>query len=162
VLTNNDRRVGVLVACFAATLYLALLVAAFGIISLVTDAEVIVGPSRGLFLGPAMVAATVVAVLLEFVVSARFRPAVTSRVSVVRAISIGLVAYLSYLVAGGVLVAVGTGTVAAAVFVGQIALTPFAAAVAILATLTTIVSEVAIAYRSRNRDRPRWPWERDI
>ncbi len=158
-----DRRFRVLVASFSATLYLALLIAALGLIGLITNSEVIAGPSRGPLLGPAMVAAAVSAMLVGCVRASRTARAETRRISVTRAIVVGLVAYLSYVLVGGVAVAIGAGSaVAGVVFVSEIVVTPFSVSVGILATVATIMFEVAIDYRMRHDDRPRWPWERHI
>ncbi len=160
---NNERRFGVLVACFAATLYLALVVATFGLVGLFTDREVLAGPPHGPLLEPTMVAAAALAVFIECVFMSRIRAGATLGVSLVRSIAVGFVAYLVYLVTGGIVVGVSAGGVmSGVVFIGEIALTPFAAAIGIIATVTTILFAAAIAYRARNDYRPRWPWERDI
>ena len=65
--TMNDqlRRSAWVVAAFSAAGYLALIVCAYGFVSLFTDAEVIASPDAGLLVGPAIVAAAVIALLLH-------------------------------------------------------------------------------------------------
>ena len=56
---RDDRAYAAVVAVFATFLYLALVVAAFGLISLATDTEVISDPSAGPLVGPVMTGAAV-------------------------------------------------------------------------------------------------------
>ncbi|WP_448005879.1 DUF6121 family protein [Agromyces bauzanensis] len=145
------------VAGFATALYLALVVAAYGFVSLLTDAEVISSEDAGRLVGPAIVGASALALLLhlgralghpERVLAATLLAAVWAWAAAV------VVAIVGY--------AIATGTLLASLIFGLgfgvgwfgLLIPAFAALVAWLALL------VARA-QSGGVERPRWPWERD-
>ncbi|HKH07380.1 MAG TPA: DUF6121 family protein, partial [Agromyces sp.] len=59
------------VAAFSAALYLALVVCAYGFVSLLADIEVVASGSAGPLVGPAIVAAAVAALLLHLAATLR-------------------------------------------------------------------------------------------
>ena len=133
--------------------FVALVVAAFGIASLLTESEVIAAPGLGPLpgvIGVAAAAAALTAVLL---------PALGARhPSFLTALWVAIAAYLAYL--AGVWLSAVIGGVDAAVAGGaveRLALGPWGLIVAIAAA---VCAWCAIAVRRTRGGRPRWPWER--
>ncbi|MBM7829589.1 hypothetical protein JOE59_000294 [Agromyces cerinus] len=67
----DPRRTAWIVAAFAAALDLALVVCAYGFVSLFTGVEVVVDLEAGLFVAPAAIGASVIALLLTLAVTLR-------------------------------------------------------------------------------------------
>lgn len=145
------------VAAFATALYFALVIAAYGFVSLITDAEVISSEDAGLLVGPAIVGASVLAVLLHLGRALRHpeRVAAGTLLAAVWAwVAAVVVAIVGY--------AIATGTALASLIFGLgfgvgwfgLLIPALAAVVAWLAFLVTGAQAGGI-------ERPRWPWERD-
>jgi hypothetical protein len=158
---REERAYAIVVACFAAGLYLAVLVAAFGLISLGTDTEVIPDRSAGPLVGPIM-AGVAVAVLLVLLIRTGIRvPGEQQRIAPLNALGAGLACYLAYCLTGGVAGALATGDLLhfALFAAGQLA-SPYAIAVGVAAVVVMLLYQLVLVGRFRQRGRPRWPWER--
>jgi len=158
---REERAYAIVVACFAAGLYLAVLVAAFGLISLGTDTEVIPDRSAGPLVGPIM-AGVAVAVLLVLLIRTGIRvPGEQQRIAPLTALGAGLACYLAYCLTGGVAGALATGDLLhfALFAAGQLA-SLYAIAVGVAAVVVMLLYQLVLVGRFRQRGRPRWPWER--
>lgn len=157
---REERAYAIVVACFAAGLYLAVLVAAFGLISLGTDTEVIPDRSAGPLVGPIM-AGVAVAVLLVLLIRTGIRvPGEQQRIAPLTALGAGLACYLAYCLTGGVAGALATGDLLhfALFAAGQLA-SLYAIAVGVAAVVVMLLYQLVLVGRFRQRGRPRWPWE---
>ena len=157
---REERAYAIVVACFAAGLYLAVLVAAFGLISLGTDTEVIPDRSAGPLVGPIM-AGVAVAVLLVLLIRTGTRvPGDQQRIAPLNALGAGLACYLAYCLTGGVAGALATGDLLhfALFAAGQLA-SLYAIAVGVAAVVVMLLYQLVLVGRFRQRGRPRWPWE---
>ncbi|QEO15139.1 hypothetical protein FLP10_12480 [Agromyces intestinalis] len=153
--SRNDAWV---VAGFAAALDLALVVCAFGLVSLATDAEVVGDPAVGVLVGPLSIGASVAAVLV--VLGFRLRRPERLGGTVLLAALAAWAALVVVAIAGHALST--TGSVAASVVFG------FAFGIGWFGVLVPVIAAVAASFavlvargRAAGMDRPRWPWERD-
>ena len=158
---QNFPRYAATVAVFATVLYAALVIAAFGLISLYTDRDVIDDPTVGPVVGPVM---TGVAVLIVFVTLLGIALGVreeNQRISLGVAFLVGFGAYFFFAVAGAILVGAGTGDPFGFIsFLARQLLSPFGAAAGVLAFIIAILFMWVLASRVGNKGRPRWPWEK--
>ncbi|MCD2441640.1 DUF6121 family protein [Agromyces sp. SYSU K20354] len=151
------RRSAWVVAAFAAAGYLAFVVCAFGFVSLFTDAEVIASPDAGLLVGPAIVAAAVVALLLHLGRALR-RPQRMAGPVLLAA----LWTWLAALVVAVVGYSLATGTALASMLFGLgFAVGWFGLLIPALAALVTSFAVLVSRGEQGGARRPRWPWERD-
>jgi len=139
---------------YTAAGYVALVIAGFGVTSLLTDAEVIAVPGLGAMPGAAGVAASTVAFVVAtwFAVRAE-RPSYGAVAAVVPAV------FLSHL--AGVWVGAllsGTDPARATAAVGAFATSAFAM---VLVASAFVCGWAAVALVRTRASRPRWPWERD-
>lgn len=160
---RDDRTYATVIAFFAAGLYLALVVAAFGLISLATDTEVVADPSVGPLVGPAMVGAATLMLLIFLVVLGTRVPADRQRVSPAVALGVGVACYAVYAVAGAVAGSLADqGDLLRYVLFAFAQLGGWPAITAgIAAFVVTLLYQLVLVGRFRQRGRPRWPWERD-
>jgi hypothetical protein len=150
------RRSAWVVAAFASALDLALVVFAYGFVSLLTDAEVIAPPQAGLLVGPAIVGASVAALLLHLGRSLT-DPSRTARITVLAAVwtwsAAVIVAIVGY--------AITTGTVLAALLFGLgFGIGWFGLLIPALAAFVAWLAALVASAQAAGADRPRWPWER--
>ncbi|TAM69499.1 MAG: hypothetical protein EPN48_09075 [Microbacteriaceae bacterium] len=158
---RDFRRYAAIVAAFAAMLYGALVVAAFGLISLLLNQDVIADPSAGPLVGPFMTAVAILIVFVVFLTIALRVREDKQRISLAEALLTGFASYFFFGVAGGVLIGAGRGNpFGFIIFLGAQLISPFAIAAGLLAFLVTIVFMLILASRVGNKGRPRWPWER--
>ena len=160
---RDDRAYAAIVAVFAAFLYLAFVVATFGLISLATDTEVIRDPSAGPLVGPVMTGAAVLA-FFAFLLGIGTRvPGDQQRIAPGIALGVGLACYLVFAVAGGVAGAAGDPSklLHFVLFAAQQLASWYAISVGIAAALVTLLYQLVLVGRFQQRGRPRWPWERD-
>ncbi|KQR53795.1 hypothetical protein ASF88_02790 [Leifsonia sp. Leaf336] len=158
---REERSYVIVVACFAAGLYLAVLVAAFGVISLATDTEVIPDPAAGPLVGPIMVAVAVGVFLVLLILTGIRVPGEQQRIAPLNALGAGLACYLAYCLSGGVAGALATGdALRFALFAVSRFASLYAIAVAVVAFLIMLLYQLVLVGRFRQRGRPRWPWER--
>ncbi|SMH30850.1 hypothetical protein SAMN06295885_0496 [Rathayibacter oskolensis] len=150
---------GIALAAFASFLYLALVVCAFGVLSLLLDQDVVPERDAGPLLGPVSVAVCVLAVLLAMITLAA-RPRVTRVLA--PALATGVIAYLLFLVAGGALYGLGRGEPGAILgYALDHAATAFAVATGVLAAVVQAVFLLLLARRDAGGQRPHWGWEGD-
>ena len=153
---DAPRRSAWIVAGFAAALYLALVVCAYGFVSLLTDVEVIADPDAGLLVGPAIVGASVAALLLHLGRSLA-DPSRTARITLLAAVwtwcAAVIVAVVGY--------AIATGTVLAALLFGLgFGVGWFGVLIPALAAVVAWLAALVARAQEAGADRPRWPWER--
>ena len=144
-----------LLAVLTAAAWCALVVAAFGVLSLVLDLEVIPQSDAGPLLGPVMV--IVAGVILGLLVVRIVRTAQPAWLSFVAAAA---AVFLTLLFSGGILYAVvRTEPVWLLVFPLSQAISPFIVVASLLAGAAAIGARaIGIAERA-GHGRPRWPWE---
>ena len=154
---DAPRRPAWVVAAFATALYLAVVVCAYGFVSLATDAEVIPSAAAGLLVGPSIVGASVLALLLHLARALR-APGRTLRIVVLAAVWSWVAAVLVAVVA----YAIGTGTALAALLFGLgFGVSWFGLLIpAVAAVIAWFAAAVARA-QAGGAERPLWPWERD-
>lgn len=158
---RDYQRYASVVAVFATVLYLALVVAAFGMISLLTDLDVISEPDAGPLVGPS---ATGASVLLVFVMmlqnGLKTRPE-WQRVNLGFALGTGVAAFGVFIIVGALLYAVGAGALFEPIsFAVATLLRPFSWAIGALALIVALVYSWLLASRMAERPRLLWPWER--
>ena len=152
-----ERRRAWVVAGFAAALLLALVVAAFGFVSLLTDAEVVADPEAGRLVGPAIVAASVGSVLVYLGLRLPHEHGL-----VVMTLQAVLLAWAAGVVAGTVAYALATGTLLAALLFALSFMTiGFGVLMPVLTALVVPLAVVTSRAETGGAERPRWPWERD-
>jgi hypothetical protein len=136
------------VAGFAAALDLALVVAAFGLVSLFADAEPIADPAAG-------VAVLALLVLLGFALTRGMRPWSIAGLAI-------LVGWAAGVAAATVAYAVSTGTLLAAlIFALSFMTVGFGVIIVIAGAIVALLAAVTFRAQQGGVDRPRWPWERD-
>jgi hypothetical protein len=158
---RDYQKYATIVAVFAAVLYAALLVASFGMISLVTNLEVISDPDAGSLVGLVMSGVAVLVVFLMMLLLGVRTPPERQRIVVGYAIGTGFAALAAFLLTGVLLYGRGEGVLANLLsFPGELLLAPFSWTVGILAFIITVVYSWLLAARFTERGRPLWPWER--
>jgi hypothetical protein len=159
---REDKNYATVVAFFAAFLYLAILVAAFGLISLYWDIEVIDVADAGPLVGPVMVGCATIAVLVSLVVRGRSVPADEQRIAPLTALLVGVIAYVVFVVSGGIAYAVGGGEpLGFLTFSFDMFASWFSVATGIAAALVAFLYQLVLVGRFQQKGRPRWPWEHD-
>jgi len=146
-----------LLAALTAVAWAALVVAAFGILSLVLDLEVIPQSDAGPLLGPVMVlvAGAVLGLLIVRIVRTG-QPAGLSFVAAAAAV------FLTLLFSGGILYSfVRAEPVWLIVFPLSEAISPFIVVASLLAGAAALAARAIGAAERSGRGRPRWPWEGD-
>ncbi|WP_425840178.1 DUF6121 family protein [Microbacterium sp. PA5] len=132
--------------------FVALVIAGFGLTSLVTDTEVIAVPGLGALPGAAgVVAATAAFVAVTWLIVRSARPAYGATAAVIPAV---LLAHLAGVWLGAIVV--GTDPARAAAAAGGFAISPFAA---VLLASAFVCAWAAVALVRTRASRPRWPWE---
>ncbi len=159
-------------AVFATFTYFALVVCAFGFISLLTDTEVVAQQDAGPLVGPSATAAAVLVVLGSLIFAARRYEASVRRateqsigdpvrVPLGRAISTGIFAWLAYVVVGSVLYAAAADQLFAGVlFAADALLRLYGVAVGVLAAAVYLAFALILAAGGAHPARPLWPWEK--
>jgi hypothetical protein len=145
------------VAGFAAALHVALVVAAFGFVSLLADLEPIADPTAGRLVGPITVGASVGALLLLLGIG-------LSRG--VRAWSLAglafLVTWATGVAAATIAYAAATGTILAAfLFALSFMSVGFGLIIPATGALVALLAAVTVRAEEGGVERPKWPWERD-
>jgi hypothetical protein len=145
------------VAGFAAALHCALVVAVFGVVSLLLDAEPVADPAAGRLVGPIAVGASVLALLLLLggALGRGLRPWSRAGLAVLVTWAAG--------VAGATLSnAVATGTVLAALLFAMSYMTAgFGLIIVLSGALVALLAAATVRAQAGGLERPRWPWERD-
>lgn len=171
------RRYAFFLACFALGLYVALVVASFGMLSLFLNIEVIPETDAGPLVGPIMVGAATVALLLVLWAGVGRAGGAMHTVPVSLVVLAAALSYLVYGFTGAIVyglnsMSAGTSTPPAAqgsaasepvsgfVFLGEQLTSPFAFAVAFWAGAVALTYFVLLIWRANGGQRPRWPWEK--
>jgi hypothetical protein len=134
------------------------LVAAFGMISFLTDRDVVTG--TGPLIGPAMGAASVLLFFLFLLYIALRIPKERQRIWLGGALAIGVACYFVYPLVGAILVGAGDLFEFLA-FLGTQLVGPYAVTAGVAAIVVALLYMIVIASRVGENGRPRWPWERD-
>jgi hypothetical protein len=160
---RDERAYATVVAFFAAMLYLALLVAAFGLISLATNTEPISDPSMGPLVGPVMVGAATVTLLVVLIAVGTRVPGDKQRISPGVAFGVAVACYAVYIAAGGVVGAAGDPSQPFHYFLFAFEQLGswYSITAGIAGFVVTLLYQLVLVGRFRQRGRPRWPWERD-
>ena len=144
-------------AAFSAALYLALVVCAYGFVSLLADIEVVASAAAGRLVGPAIVAASVSALLLHLARALRDPARMLGTVLLA-----ALWTWLAAVVVAIVGYAIATGTVLASVIFGLgLGIGWFGLLIPALAALVASLAVLVARGQAGGIERPRWPWERD-
>ncbi|WP_285115724.1 hypothetical protein [Leifsonia sp. fls2-241-R2A-40a] len=160
---RDERAYATVVAFFAAGLYAALLIAAFGLISLAAETDVVTDPAVGPLVGPTMVIAATLMLLVLLIVLGTRVPGERQKLSPGAALGVGVACYAVFIAAGGIAGAFGDprDPLHYLLFaLAQLLRWP-AITAGILAFLVTLLYQLVLVGRFRQRGRPRWPWERD-
>ena len=145
------------IAVFAAVLFLALAIAASGIISLFADREVLTERDAGPLIAPVMFVVATAALYTQLVTFGLRRGSI-----IVNAVVIAIVCYFLFLFSGSTLYSLGKGRpLLGLLFFGSNALGPFAAAVLIIAFVVALAFLLLIYFRHNGgaARTPRWWWE---
>ncbi|MDI2098526.1 DUF6121 family protein [Ruicaihuangia caeni] len=154
------RRYAGFLAVFAVVLHVAIVVAAFGLISLYSGTDPISDPDVGRIVGPLMVGLSAVVLLVFLMINGMNTPADQQRLSVPFAFAMGIAAIAVYVLVGGLLTATGTGEpLAFVLFVGATLISPYAITVGLSAFVITVLYQWVLTLRIDRTGRPRWPWE---
>ncbi|MET1052103.1 MAG: DUF6121 family protein [Mycetocola sp.] len=157
---------------FAGVAYFALVVCAFGFLSLLTNTDVVSQPDAGPLVGPAATGSAVLTLLLFLIDVARryerdLRAAVAAsslrpvRLPLGRSILIGAVSFAAYVIVGSVLYAMTTEQLFSAVlFAADASLSGYGLAAGVLAAVVSALYMVVLATGGEHPARPLWPWER--
>lgn len=144
-------------AGFAAALHVALIVAAFGFVSLLADVEPVPDPEAGRLVAPLTVAASVIAllVLLGRGLGRGLRPWSLAGLALLATWAAGVVgATVSY--------AAATGTILASLLFALSFMTAgFGAIIPVTGALVALLAAVTVRAQQGGVERPKWPWERD-
>lgn len=155
----DPRRTAWIVAAFAAALDLALVVCAYGFVSLFTGVEVVVDPDAGLFVAPAAIGASVAALLMTLAVTLRRPERIWS--SVLFSAVWAWVAFVAVSVVGYALASEGSTMLAALLFGLGFGIGWFGLLIPALAAVTASFAVLVARGRDSGMERPKWPWERD-
>jgi hypothetical protein len=158
---RDFQKYAAILALFSTVLYLALVVAALGLISLGADLEVIPQKDAGPLVGPSMTGAAVLLVFIMLLILGINTPPERQRVAISFSFLTGVAAYGIFIAVGAVLYAIGSKQAFDVItFSGSMLLSPFAFATGALAFIVTLVYSVILASHMGERGRPLWPWER--
>jgi hypothetical protein len=160
-MVRDYQKYAITLAVFAAGLFLALVVAGLGIVSLITDRDVIADPQAGPLLGPTVVGTTVLFVFVRMVwIGIRTRPE-HQRVLLGYSLMTGVAAVALFVLVGALIYLFGDGDLgAAAAFALGLTLGPFTALTGIFAFALTLLYSWLLAAHVGSHGRPLWPWER--
>ena len=153
------RRYAATVAVFATALFVALVIAVFGVISLLENRPVIA--HAGELVGPVAVTAATLLVCGCLLLRALRIPESRQRIAPLTALAVGVAAYFAYALFGAGADLMGVDPVDALTFLGVQLLSPFALAVGVIAFVITVLYMLVLASRLEQRGRPLWPWEKD-
>jgi len=154
---RDYQKYAAVVAVFAAVLYVSLVVAGFGVVSLATNREVIEDPESGPLLGPLMIGGAVLVVVLLMVrLGIRTRPEF-QRVALWYAVGCGFAASAAYILVGVVPHLISGGR--PLTFIASLLINPFTVTIGVVATIVVLSYSLILATQQGQRRRPLWPWE---
>ena len=146
-----------MIAVFAVVLFLALTIAASGMISLYADREVLTERDAGPLIAPIMFATATAALYTLLVTFGRRRGSIVGG-----AIVTAVITYFLFLISGSAVYSVGKGRpLLSLLFFGSNAVGPFAIAVAMIAFVVALSFLMLISFRDGGgaARTPRWWWE---
>lgn len=153
------HRYAATLAAFATALYLALLIAALGVLSLLLERDVISDPDAGAFAGPVACAVATAVVFTGLLVRALRVPEHRHDIATGVALLLAVCSWIGYAVGGGIVVGI-TDPYGFLPFVIEQLIGPFAAAAGIISLAVVLLDMIVLASRQEQRGRPRWPWEK--
>ena len=171
------RRYASTLAFFALGLYVALVVASFGMLSLFLDQEVVAQADAGPLVGPIMVGAATLALLLVMWAGVGRAGHAMHTVPVSMVLLAAGLSYLFYGFGGAIVYGLNAGNtvipgendgvggvpaepISALLFLAEQLTSPFAGAVAFWAAIVALLYFVLLIWRAHGGQRPRWPWEK--
>ncbi len=147
---------------FSVVLYVALIVAAFGVLSLLLNRDVIDQADAGALLGPLMITIAVLALVWVLLSSVLRSPERLTHVPPLPIFVAGIAAYVSYCVFGGVIYSLSVGELfRLVVFIGGEMTSPFAIAIAVTGWLIGFLFFVVLLAKPDGAGAPAWPWEKN-
>ena len=147
---------------FSVVLYAAFIVAAFGVLSLLLNRDVINKTDAGALLGPIMVTTAVIVLVWVLLSSVLRSPERLIQVPPLPIFVAGVAAYLGYCVSGGVVYSIGSGELFRSfMFIGSEMTSPFAIAVAVMGWLIGFLFFVVLLAKPDGGGPPEWPWEKN-
>jgi hypothetical protein len=156
------RKYAITLATFSVVLYVALIVAALGVLSLLLNRDVINETDAGALLGPSMVTAAILAWVWGVLSSVLRSPERLTHIPPLPIFIAGASAYLAYCIFGGVAYSLGAGELFRSVtFIGDEMTSPFAIAVAVTGWLTAFLYFVVLLAKPAGSGAPEWPWEKN-
>jgi hypothetical protein len=151
-----DARNAWVIAGFATALDLAVVVCAYGFVSLLLDVEVVADPRAGVLVGPAAVGASVLAVLVTLGLRLR-RPERMAATVLIAAVGSWLALVVVAIV--GHLLGTTGGVLESVLFGVGLGIGWFGVLVPVVAALVASLAVVVARGRAEGMERPRWPWE---
>ena len=154
---DSRTRYATTIAAFAVVLFLALAVAASGIISLYADREVLTERDAGPLVAPIMFVVATAALYALLVTFGRRRGSLFAG-----ALVTAVITYFVFLISGSIFYSVGKGRpLLSLLFFGSNALGPFAIAIAAIAFVVALAFLLLLSYRDSGgaARTPRWWWE---
>lgn len=150
---------GIGLAAFATVLYVALVVAGFGVVSLLVGSDPIPERDAGPILGPVMIGVSVI-LLGASMVGRAIRG--SHRGILLASVVVGVVCWLAYALSGGALYALESRQlVTIALFSGAHLFDAYAVMVGVFAAAVHLVFALLLERNSAGGARPEWPWEKD-
>lgn len=157
---GRARRHAAVIALACGVLHVALIIALFGVTSLLSESEVVSGPKVSLFVGPGMIAIAVLATTTMLLIRAP-REA-DDGLDWGYSLLTGIVALASYVLASLVFGSVSLGMAEGLHFAWVTLLGGYDVIVGVLAAACALLYSFIIARRYDERGRPRWTWEDDF
>ena len=151
-----DRRYASIVAIFATALFVALVIFASGLISLLANREVLTERDAEPLIAPVMFALAAAALYVQLV-TVRAGGSI-----ILTSVLIGVIVYLVFTVSGATLYSLGSGQLLAGIlFFASNALGPYALAVGGIAIVVAFCYLLLLSFRESGgaRRTPRWPWQ---
>ncbi|GAB3799978.1 hypothetical protein GCM10028798_13810 [Humibacter antri] len=153
------RRYAAALAVFATVLYIALLIAALGVLSVMLNRDVIDNADAGLYAGPIASGVASAVVFTVLLVRALRVPRHAHDIAVGVAVLSGVCSYAGYAVGGALVVGV-TDPFQSLPFAVEQLIGPFAVAAGILSVVVVLLDMIVLSSHIDERGRPRWPWEK--
>lgn len=158
---NARRQSAITIAIFAVVLFLASAICSAGMISLITDQEVLVERDTGPLVAPVMFTVATLALLGHLIAQGIRMP--NARGSLVGGAFVGGIAsYALFLASGATIYSFSRGEpLIGLLFFGANATQPYAIAVGVIAFAVTLAYLVLLAYQDQGLATrpPRWFWE---
>lgn len=160
ILNREFRNYAIGVAIFGLVTNVALIIASFGMLSLLANVDVIDAVGSGVLLGPSMITAAVFVTFALWVTIATRVPPKNIQVSIGASLGVGFASYFAYVIVGAVLYTFGTGELFSfAIFMADQMIGPFAIIAGLIALVLTLLYLAMLSRKARGPAPLRWPWE---